>query len=174
MSKTADKLVSAVIAKIKNSGLLESGTFMATVTAVNFNGTITVSRGSDTFPDVRLLSGFVSPKVGDRVEIMRTLGGWVCLGMIQSTTPVGVVDIRAGTTTITPSAANTPTSKVISFAPMQGNQFYGSATAHTTVPGTSVTGVAVTEVTSSSVRVWVTRSNTTDTNIHWAVFGVRN
>lgn len=83
----ADRLVNAVIKKVKDSGLLWSGVLMGTVSAVGADGTITVARGADTYPSVRLLAS-VAPSVGAYVEIMRTLGGWVCLGVVQSATPV--------------------------------------------------------------------------------------
>ncbi|NED36686.1 hypothetical protein [Streptomyces sp. SID8499] len=94
----ADRLVNAVIKKVKDSGLLWSGVLMGTVSAVGTNGTITVTRGTDTYPSVRLLAS-VAPSVGDSVEIMRTLGGWVCLGVVQSATPVW--------TSITPASGYT-------------------------------------------------------------------
>lgn len=82
----ADRLVNAVIKKVKDSGLLWSGVLMGTVSAVNTDGTVTVTRGSDTYPSVRLLAS-VAPSVGDSVEIMRTMGGWVCLGVLAAADP---------------------------------------------------------------------------------------
>lgn len=54
---------------------------MATVTSVGTDGTVTVQRNDDVFPNVRVLSGYV-PAVGDVVEIATTLGGFVCLGKL--------------------------------------------------------------------------------------------
>lgn len=87
MSAPVDRLLDAVLKRVKDSGLLWSGTVMGTVSAVGTDGTVTVTRGSDTYPKVRLLSGYTSPAVSDTVEIMRTLGGWVCMGAIQTTNP---------------------------------------------------------------------------------------
>jgi len=84
VTTSADRLVSAVLRKVKQSGLLESGVLKATVSAVNPGGTVTVTRGADTYPKVRLLSGYSTPKVGDAVQIMRTVGGWVCVGKVRT------------------------------------------------------------------------------------------
>ncbi|MFE0206986.1 hypothetical protein [Streptomyces sp. NPDC058985] len=87
-------------------------------------------------------------------------------------------NIVTGTTTITPSAAHTPTSASVSFTALKGTTFRGYATAATTVPGVrapvgagGVTGVGVSSVTSSSMLVWVNRENTTATIVNWMVIG---
>lgn len=77
-----------------------------------------------------------------------------------------------GTVTITPSAANTPTSQAVTFpAALTGSTFYGVASASTTVPGSQVTGVAITSESSTGCTVWVTRTNTTATVIRYIVEG---
>ncbi|MGW0014592.1 hypothetical protein ACWDVX_33190 [Streptomyces tendae] len=87
-------------------------------------------------------------------------------------------NIITGTTTITPSAAHTPTSASVSFTALKGTTFRGYATAATTVPGVrtpvgaqGVTGVSVSSVTSNSMLVWVNRENTTATVVNWMVIG---
>jgi hypothetical protein len=87
-------------------------------------------------------------------------------------------NIATGTVSITPSAAHTPTSFTVSFAALAGTTFRGWATANTTVPGVrtpagqaGVTGVSVSNVTATSVTVWVNRENTTSTNVNWMVIG---
>lgn len=175
-SSAADRLVNAVLKKVKDSGLLYSGTFMATVSAVGSNGTLTVTRGADTFPDVRLLSGYAHPMVGDTVEIMRTASGWVCLGVLQTARPAGVVDIRAGSVGVVASTANTPAYSTVTFdTPMQGDAFYGQATASSTVVGSVITGVGVAMVSATGLRVYLTRNtgSTTPATVHYTVFGVR-
>jgi len=77
-----------------------------------------------------------------------------------------------GTVSITPSAANTPTSQVVSGLDLQGSTFYAFAAAQTAAPGTNVTGVGTTAVTKNGLTVWVTRTNTTATVINWMVIGV--
>lgn len=87
-------------------------------------------------------------------------------------------NIVTGTTTITPSAAHTPTSASVSFTALKGTTFRGYATASTTVPGVrtpvgaqGVTGVSVSSVTSTGMLVWVNRENTTATVVNWMVIG---
>ncbi|MFD8899911.1 phage tail protein [Streptomyces ardesiacus] len=87
-------------------------------------------------------------------------------------------NIVTGTTTITPSAAHTPTSAPVSFPALKGTTFRGYATAATTVPGVrtpvgaqGVTGVSVSSVTSTNMLVWVNRENTTATVVNWMVIG---
>ncbi|MFC8429924.1 hypothetical protein [Streptomyces sp. NPDC057253] len=77
-----------------------------------------------------------------------------------------------GTVTITPSAANTPTSQVVSGLDLQGSTFFAFAAPQTAAPGSNVTGVGTTAVTKNGLTVWVTRTNTTATVINWQVIGV--
>lgn len=77
-----------------------------------------------------------------------------------------------GTVSITPSAANTPTSSAVTGLSLKGSSFYAFAAAQTAAPGTNVTGVGTTAVTSSGLTVWVTRTNTTATIVNWMVIGV--
>lgn len=76
-----------------------------------------------------------------------------------------------GTASITPSAPNTPTALVIGGLNVRGTTFAAQVTAGTAVPGTTVTGVGATNVSSSGLTIWVTRTNTTATTVHWVVFG---
>lgn len=82
MSAPIDRLIDAVLRKVQASGMLEAGALMATVSAVGTDGTVTVTRVGDTYPKVRRLASYTAPAVGDRVEILRTAGGWVCLGKL--------------------------------------------------------------------------------------------
>jgi hypothetical protein len=82
-----DKLLGAAVQSVKTSGLLESMARMGVVSAVNSDGTIDVSRAGDVFPSVRLLTGYASPTVGDSVQMVKTMGGWVCVGAYQASTP---------------------------------------------------------------------------------------
>jgi hypothetical protein len=77
-----------------------------------------------------------------------------------------------GQVSITPSAANTPTSVNVTGLSLEGSTFTGFASAATTVPGTQVTGVGATAPSSSGLTVWATRTNTTATLVNWWVFGV--
>ena len=77
-----------------------------------------------------------------------------------------------GTVTITPSAPNTPTSQVVSGLDVEGTTFFAFAAPQTAAPGSNVTGVGTTAVTTGGLTVWVTRTNTTATVINWMVIGV--
>lgn len=81
-------------------------------------------------------------------------------------------NIAYGQVTITPSAANTPTSALVSGLGLRGSTFYGWATAQSVVPGSQVTGVGITGISSTGCTVWATRTNTTATVVNWLVIGV--
>lgn len=76
-----DFVVNAALEGVKKSGLVESGALLATVASVPGGGVVSVNRGADSYPKVRLLSGY-SAVVGDLVLILKTNGGWVCLGKL--------------------------------------------------------------------------------------------
>lgn len=79
---------------------------------------------------------------------------------------------RNGRVSITPSAANTPTSTTITGLGMSGSgPVRAYATASTTVPGTSVTGVGCTSADRDGVTIWVTRANTQPTAIDYELIG---
>lgn len=77
-----------------------------------------------------------------------------------------------GQVSITPSAANTPTSVNVTGLNVQGTTFLGWAVATTAAPGSQVTGASATAVTSSGLTVWVTRTVTTATFVNWLVIGI--
>ncbi|MGW1134549.1 hypothetical protein [Streptomyces griseoluteus] len=81
-------------------------------------------------------------------------------------------NVAYGTATITPSAANTPTSMTISGLGLRGSTFYAQVTPQTVVPGTQVTGVGTSSVSADGLTLWVTRTNTTATIVNWQVIGV--
>lgn len=76
-----------------------------------------------------------------------------------------------GSISITPSAANTPTSAVVSGLNVLGTTFAAQVTASTGAPGTQVTGVGATNVTSAGLTIWLTRTNTTATTVFWEITG---
>jgi hypothetical protein len=77
-----------------------------------------------------------------------------------------------GQVSITPSAANTPTSINVTGLSLQGTTFLGYAVATTAAPGSQVTGASASSVTSSGLTVWVTRTNTSQTFVNWLVIGI--
>lgn len=87
MAGPIDTIIQASVDTVRRTGVAESGVLMANVSAVGTDGTVTVTRGADTYPLVRILSGYTNPAVGDVVEILRTSGGWVCLGSLLTYNP---------------------------------------------------------------------------------------
>lgn len=81
-------------------------------------------------------------------------------------------NLAFGTASITPSAANTPTSLAVTGLNVRGSSFTAYVTPSTSVPGTQVTGVGATSVTGSGLTLWLTRTNTTATTLFWMVRGV--
>ncbi|MGW4784238.1 hypothetical protein [Streptomyces sp. NPDC004230] len=82
-----------------------------------------------------------------------------------------------GMVTITPSAANTPTSSVITGLNIRGNTFFAFTSPSTVTPGSTtaangVTGTGTSSVTSTGLTVWLTRQNTTATGVNWLVIGL--
>ncbi|MER6531148.1 hypothetical protein [Streptomyces sp. NPDC001508] len=77
-----------------------------------------------------------------------------------------------GTVSITPSAANTPTSSTITGLTVRGSTFIGLATPVTTAPGTVVTGVSAINASSTGVTIWLTRTTTVATSVNWIVIGI--
>lgn len=72
----------------------------------------------------------------------------------------------SGSVTITPSAANTPTSVTVSFP----TGYFSSAPRMSLVPATSnptFVDVSVSNTTASSVDIVMVRSNTTSTSVQW-------
>lgn len=77
-----------------------------------------------------------------------------------------------GQVSITPSAANTPTSVNVTGLNLKGTTFLGYAVATTAAPGSGVTGSSATAVTSTGLTVWTTRTNTSTTFVNWLVIGI--
>lgn len=75
--------------------------------------------------------------------------------------------IQVGTVSITPSAANTPTSVTVTFPIAFSAIPYVVISAATGVPGTTVTGWAADTETTTNFRATVTRTNTTATVLRW-------
>ncbi|GAX57342.1 hypothetical protein [Streptomyces olivochromogenes] len=80
-------------------------------------------------------------------------------------------NIAYGTINITPSPG-VPTSFNVTGLNLMGSTFTAFATAQTSLPGTQVTGVGVTNVSATGLTVWLTRTNNTSTGISWMVMGI--
>jgi len=81
-----------------------------------------------------------------------------------------VSDLFIGRVSITPSAPNTPTDSTVNFGrTLSGANFYALVTPNTTLPGTQVTGWSYHNLTSSSIVITLTRTNTTTTGLSFVV-----
>ncbi|MFG2408739.1 hypothetical protein ACGFR8_31235 [Streptomyces brevispora] len=77
--------------------------------------------------------------------------------------------IITGTVTITPTAANTPTSLTVTgLGPLPGSVHRAFVTANSQVPGT-VNEVTVTNVTNDGLTVWISRGNVTATSVWFLI-----
>jgi hypothetical protein len=124
----------------------------------------------NSYADLILSSGRVFPgDIPARVILITDTGGNPPILDVQAMLRAG--NWAMGTTTITPSAVNTPTSASITGLNLMGSTFLGYATAATAVPGSAVTGVGITNVTATGATLWVTRTNTTATVVNWMVIG---
>ncbi|WP_030570972.1 hypothetical protein [Streptomyces aureocirculatus] len=79
-------------------------------------------------------------------------------------------NVALGTATITP-VANKPTSITLTGGNVKGTKFRAFVTPNTSAPGEKVVGVGVTGVSSSGLTIWVHRTNTTPTLVHWMIIG---
>lgn len=80
--------------------------------------------------------------------------------------------LQWGNTTITP-VANTPTAKAVTFSTAYTDAPVVMVTAYTTVPGTSVTGSAAANITTTGFDAYVTRTGTTNTGVMWFSIGYK-
>lgn len=86
---------------------------------------------------------------------------------LSSETLRKVMRKQSGAVRITPTAANTPTSVDIRFTTEFDKPPIAIATMDTSAPGTVVTGVAVSDVTTQGMKIWLTRTSTTETGVFW-------
>lgn len=80
--------------------------------------------------------------------------------------------LQWGVETITP-VANTPTAKAVKFSTAYTSVPMVITTAHTTVMGTSVTGCAAADITTTGFDAYITRSNATNTSVGWVAIGYK-
>lgn len=79
---------------------------------------------------------------------------------------------QSGYVDVTPSAANTPTGKSITFPYAFKSAPKVALGLRSTVPGASyVSGVAVSNESTTGCTIYVTRNNTTSTRVHWIAAG---
>jgi len=87
------------------------------------------------------------------------------------------LNMAYGTVTITPSAANTPTSTNVTGLSVKGSSFFAFTSPVTSRPGSTttpdgVTGTSANSVSSTGLTVWLTRQNLTATSVNWMVIGL--
>ncbi len=87
MRDAIDVVIGEAVNAVQRSGLATSNARMAIVSAVATDGTLSIDDDEGPITGVRMLSGYPTPAVGTLVELLNTVGGWVCLGAIVSTTP---------------------------------------------------------------------------------------
>jgi hypothetical protein len=84
--------------------------------------------------------------------------------------PITAQEVQSGTVSITPTAANTPTSVAVTFPrPFRATVRAVQVTPNTTVAGTVVTGWGATGLTATGFTAWVTRASTASTDLFWTV-----
>ena len=80
--------------------------------------------------------------------------------------------IQWGNVTITP-VTNTPTAKAVKFDVAYTDAPVVLSTAYSTVPGTSVLGDAVANITTTGFDAYVTRTGTTNSGVMWVAIGYK-
>lgn len=103
-----------------------------------------------------------------RASTLFTAGGPAYASLLGQSS--GALVAKVGRSTITP-VANTPTSLNVNF----GGSFLAApivvAVPVTTVPGTVVHGVAVTERTTTGFKLWIYRTSSSATDVSWIALG---
>jgi hypothetical protein len=97
-------------------------------------------------------------------------------GNATITGTLAAANIATGSVTITPSAANTPTSVSVSGLAVQGTTRRAFVSIADPAPGSTtttngVTGVGFSNLTSAGLTIWATRQNTTPVTVHWMIYG---
>lgn len=129
----------------------------------------------------RYLSGTKNMVIDSGVKFTRANGGdeFVSSKPVKHGSRSGKVHfsngllIQWGAEAITPSAANTPTAKAVTFETEYDSVPMVLTTAHTTVMGTSVTGCAAAAVTTKGFDAYITRTNATNTTCGWVAIGIK-
>lgn len=128
----------------------------------------------------RYLSGTQNLVFDANVKVTRANGGdeFITSGAFTHANRSGRVRlsngllIQWGNTTITP-VANTPTAKAVAFDVSYTDAPCVFTTAYTAVPGTSVLGDAVANITTTGFDIYVTRTGTTNTGVMWLAIGYK-
>lgn len=128
---------------------------------VNNDGNVTCRRRYKTSADRDFITqGFWMLRdndfyVDDDMTVTGTLNGF------------NIPEIQHGRVSITPSAANTATTKVVSFNKTFSDTPDVTITPSTAGPYTSVRGVSVKNITTAQFNAYLTKTNTTETTLFW-------
>jgi hypothetical protein len=128
----------------------------------------------------RYLTGTQNMVIDSSVKFTRANGGdeFITSGDVTHGNRTGRVQfsngllIQWGNVTITP-VANTPTAVAVKFGVAYTDAPVVMVTAYTTVPGTSVTGSAAANITTTGFDAYVTRTGTTNTGVMWFSIGYK-
>jgi len=83
----------------------------------------------------------------------------------------GIIE-QWGEVTITPTTANTPRGQAINFpVPFINVPENINVTPNTAVPGSTVTGWSFAVPSATGMTLYITRTNTTATTLHWRALG---
>ncbi|MFE2181337.1 hypothetical protein [Streptomyces sp. NPDC059455] len=137
---------------------------------------ITVQNGGPNDEAEVMLYGAQGSKVGSSSHSVAIRGSGITIygGSRQVTITEGVLEapnIAHGTVNIVPTPGK-PTPLTVTGLSIAGKApFRAQVTPITQVPGTTVTGVSASGITATGLTVWVTRTNDTQTTLHWLVIG---
>ncbi|MFE0058651.1 hypothetical protein [Streptomyces sp. NPDC059003] len=79
-------------------------------------------------------------------------------------------NIVTGVVKVNPTPGK-PTPVTLSGGSIRGSKFRAQVTANTAYPGTRVTGVGFTALSSEGMTIWVTRTDGDETTVHWQIIG---
>jgi hypothetical protein len=86
--------------------------------------------------------------------------------IVANTLKINGQPLQSGSVTIVP-VANTPTKVTVTFPTPYSSPPHVVATGESAVPGSQMQTVSVANITSTTVDIYLYRTNTTSTNIHW-------
>ncbi|KIZ16825.1 hypothetical protein [Streptomyces natalensis] len=155
---------------------------------IAMNGGLLYLTDGSSYADMIVTSGAVGTADKRALIILETVsgGGAPYVYVTGDGTTTANLDVSGVTTSgnlawgsvvITPSAANTPTSAVISGLNVRGSTFIAFASPVTSRPGSTgtpdgVTGVSTNNISSTGLNVWLNRQNLTATTVNWMVIGI--
>jgi hypothetical protein len=142
--------------------------------------------GPDNWTAERVLDG-TSTSSGGRLQLtsnsafLKVDAGVSSLNLTQTDATLTAPSIRAagvlradnistGTAKVTPTP-NVPSPVTLSGGTIKGSKFRAFVTANTGYPGTRVTGVGFTALSSAGMTIWVTRTDADETTLHWMIIG---